>query len=103
MCIGLFCIRYPEMMLETEMHSLIDNWLTKDCASKKMEVCIQFTNKMRTKLSCLFFAEFQVLRNLHNYLKEVELQLKAADIKCKCILCSECTKVTFVCVCRGEG
>lgn len=36
-------------------------------------------------LLLLFFPFFllQVLRNLHNYLKEVEMQLKAADTKCK--------------------
>ena len=37
--VGLFCIRYPEMMLQTEMRELITEWLTKDCAStKKIEV-----------------------------------------------------------------
>lgn len=36
---GLFCIRYPDMMLRAEMRSLINNWLTKDCSStKKIEV-----------------------------------------------------------------
>lgn len=38
---GLFCIRYPDMMLRAEMRSLINNWLTKDCSStKKIEVCL---------------------------------------------------------------
>ena len=37
---GLFCIRYPEMMLQGEIRELINNWLTKDCApTKKIEVC----------------------------------------------------------------
>lgn len=37
--LGLYCIRYPEMMLEGEIRNLINTWLTKDCAStKKIEV-----------------------------------------------------------------
>ena len=36
---GLFCIRYPDMMLESEMRTLINDWLTRDCApNKKVEV-----------------------------------------------------------------
>ena len=79
---GLFCIRYPHMMLDSEMRSLINDWLTKDCAStKKIEVTISMVEQpgvLQLNVSML-----QVLRNLHNYLKEVELQLKEADNKCK--------------------
>lgn len=56
--LGFFCIRYPELMLEKEAKQFYQDWLTKDCSSKK---------------------KCQVLRNLQNHLKEVETKLKTAD------------------------
>lgn len=41
--VGLFCIRYPEMMLEGDMRDMIFQWLTKDCAAtKKIEVHMHY-------------------------------------------------------------
>ena len=40
--LGLYCIRYPDKMLDSEMKHLINDWLTKDCAStKKIEVSLE--------------------------------------------------------------
>ena len=37
---GFFCIRYPELMLEMEAKQVYQEWLTKDCSSKKKcQVC----------------------------------------------------------------
>ncbi|XP_064386068.1 nipped-B-like protein isoform X2 [Halichondria panicea] len=56
--LGLLTIRYPEMMLKPEVKKLYFEWLARDSdPAKKM----------------------QVLRNILNYLKEVETKLQMAD------------------------
>ena len=95
---GFFCIRYPESMLEPEIKKLYNSWLTQDCGSlKKIEVCSCTTCRLSgARLRFLVF--LQVLRNFHNYLKEVETKLKTADSICKCQHPS-CTFCIILCTC----
>lgn len=64
-------------MLEPEIKQLYNSWLTTDCGCvKKIEVQPFGVSEV----PCTVFAlHYQVLRNLHNYLKEVEAKLKTAE------------------------
>ena len=57
--LGFYCVRHPEMMLETATRELYLEWLVGRASSKK---------------------KCQVLKNLQSHLKEVETTLKVADM-----------------------